>query len=206
VETLSRESSDLSPSTPKYFLEGLAASARGLQAAQLGNRDQISISLTDLARWTQLLNDAARQIQLSEEIFYAQRASRILDLFARTLRAQVSSSMQTGRIFIDGLIAADADGYRMDPPLMPLSVHELAGAFYLQRGDAAAAKAAYQQALIQRPRSGYIMLGLARAEKLAANGTSNDQTKFAWNRVIECFPQGDSNLYALMEAKAELAK
>jgi hypothetical protein len=114
--------------------------------------------------------------------------------------------MQTGRIFIDGLIAADADGYRMDPPLMPLSVHELAGAFYLQRGDAAAAKAAYQQALIQRPRSGYIMLGLARAEKLAANGTSNDQTKFAWNRVIECFPQGDSNLSALMEAKAELAK
>jgi tetratricopeptide (TPR) repeat protein len=206
AETLARESSDLGPSTPKYFLEGLAASARGLQAAQLGNRDQASISLGDLARWTQLLNDAGRQIDRSEEIFYAQRASRILDLFARTLRAQLSSSMQTGRIFIDGLIAADADGYRMDPPLMPLYVHELAGAFYLQRGDAAAAKAAYQQALIQRPRSGYIMLGLARAEKLAANGTSNDQTKFAWNRVIECFPQGDSNLSALMEAKAELAK
>ncbi|MFM2165816.1 MAG: hypothetical protein RIS79_187 [Verrucomicrobiota bacterium] len=45
-----------------------------------------------------------------------------------------------------------------------------------------------------------------KGRKLATNGTSNDQAKFAWNRVIECFPQGDSNLSALMEAKAELAK
>jgi hypothetical protein len=48
-----------------------------------------------------ILVSAARQIQPSEETFYAQRASRILDLLARTLRAQLASSMQTGRIFID---------------------------------------------------------------------------------------------------------
>jgi tetratricopeptide (TPR) repeat protein len=203
AETFSREAAELSPSVPRYLLEGLAAASRGLHLAGAGQRDQISIPLGDLARWTQLLNDAGARVTASEEGFYAQRASRMLDLFARTLRAMGASSLQTGRIFIEGLIEADGDAYRMDPPLLPLSSHELAGAFYLQRGDAAAAKAAYQKALIQRPRSGHVMLGLARAEKLATGGAPTDGTRFAWNRVIESFPKADEDLPALVEAKAE---
>lgn len=206
AETFAREATDLSPSVPRYSLEGLAAVSRGLQMASTGQRDQLSIALGDLARWTQLLNDAAGRVTASEEGFYAQRASRALDLFARALRAMGASSLQTGRIFIEGLIEADGDAFRMDPPLLPLSSHELAGAFYLQRGDAVSAKASYQKALIQRPRSGHVMLGLARAEKLAAGGTATDATRFAWSRVIECFPKADADLSALMEAKAELAK
>jgi tetratricopeptide (TPR) repeat protein len=206
AETFAREAADLSPSVPRYSLDGLAAVSRGLQMAANGQHDQLSIALSDVARWTQLLNDAAARVTASEEGFYAQRASRTLDLFARALRAMGASSLQTGRIFIEGLVEADGDAYRMDPPLLPLSCHELAGAFYLQRGDAASAKACYQKALIQRPRSGHVMLGLARAEKLAAGGAATDSTRFAWNRVIESFPQGDENLPALVEAKAELAK
>lgn len=206
AEALAREAADLSPSVPRYFLEGLAAVSRGLHLAESGQREQISIAFSDLARWTQLLNDAGARVTASEEGFYAQRASRTLELFARALRAMGASSLQTGRIFIEGLIEADGDAYRMDPPLLPLSSHELAGAFYLQRGDAASAKAAYQKALLQRPRSGHVMLGLARAEKLTAGGTTTDITRFAWNRVIECFPKADTNLPALIEAKAELAR
>lgn len=206
AETFAREAADLSPSVPRYSLDGLAAASRGLHLATTGQKDQLSITLGDLARWTQLLHDAATRVTASEESFYAKRATQTLDLFARALRAMGASSLQTGRIFIEGLIEADGDAYRMDPPLLPLSSHELAGAFYLQRGDAAAAKACYQKALIQRPRSGHVMVGLARAEKLAASGTATEATRFAWNRVIECFPKADENLPALIEAKAELAK
>lgn len=206
AESFAREAADLSPSVPRYFLEGLAAVSRGLHLAGTGQRDQISIPLSDLAGWTQLLNDAGARVTASEEGFYAQRASRMLDLFARAMRGMSASSLQTGRIFIEGLVEADGDAYRMDPPLLPLSAHELAGAFYLQRGDAVSAKASYQKALIQRPRSGHVMLGLARAEKLVTGGTVTEGTRFAWNRVIECFPKADVNLPALIEAKAELAK
>jgi tetratricopeptide (TPR) repeat protein len=206
AEAFAREAADLSPSVPRYSLQGLAAASRGLRIATTGQRDQLSIAVGEMARWTQLLNDAASRVTASEESFYAQRASQTLDLFARALRAMGASSLQTGRVFIEGLVEADGDAYRMDPPLLPLSSHELAGAFYLQRGDAASAKASYQKALLQRPRSGHVMLGLARAEKIAAGGTATEATRFAWNRVIECFPKADENLPAVIEAKAELAK
>jgi Tfp pilus assembly protein PilF len=84
----------------------------------------------------------------------------------------------------------------MDPPLMPLSIHEQAGGFYLQRGDAAAAKAAFQQALLQRPRSGYIMLGLARAEnslrmapRTIRRNSPGTASSNAFLRVIQISPR-----------------
>ncbi|MBK8090799.1 MAG: tetratricopeptide repeat protein [Verrucomicrobiaceae bacterium] len=202
AEVLSREALDLAPSPVRYFIDGLTSVARGMDAAAQQKRDEVTIALGELARFTSLLNDSASRITASEEQLYAMRATRMLDLFARVLRAHAASSTATGRIFIQGVPEAESGGARMDPPLLPLSSYELVGDYFLTRGDAAAAKEAFQKALKERPRSGYVLLGLARAEKLAGN---LDATAAAYREVMKAWPQGDSNLPGMSEAQQNAA-
>jgi len=197
AEVLALESIDLSASAPRYYIDGLTAAARGLHAAESNNRIDLNLASSDLLRWQQLLTDSKNRLTNSEERHYADRAVRVLDLFARTLRAYTASSPATGKIFIQSLIEADAANYRLDPPLLPLSVHELAGAYYLSHQDAPAAKAAFQQALKQRPHSGYVLLGLARAAQLSGDHTA---TRAAYTEVIQSMPQADTSLPAISEA------
>jgi len=199
AEVLALEALDVSPSTLRYYLDGLKAVARGLHAAQEQRVDDARIAFNDLARYSQLMNDSGRQSAGREEQHYVNRAVRILDLFARLLRAHTASSVETGRIFVRGIVDADAGGYRMDPPILPLSAHELVGAYFLAKNDAAAAKEAFEKALIERPKSGYVLTGLARAEKLAGNAAA---ASAAYQKALAAWPKADDDLAGYREARA----
>ena len=200
IDALKLESAELSPSAPRYFIDGLAAATRGLLAGTQGKQEETRLALSDLVRWESQLEAAITRINSSAEKFYAKRASAVLAILTRVLRAYAASSPQTGHIFMQSALQRDQDaaGARMDPPLLPLSVHELAGAYSLARKDASAARAAFAAALLERPHNGYVLNGLAKAEKLAGNPSA---AQLALQNALAAFHKADSNLPALLEAR-----
>lgn len=201
INALTLESAELGPSAPRYFVDGLTAAARGLQAAAQGNRAETSLALSELTRWKSQLEAAITRLNSSTEKFYAGRAAAALDILSRVVRAHAASSPQTGNIFIQSAVARDQDaaGARMDPPLLPLSVHELAAAYFLSQSNPSAAREAFMAASIERPHNGYVLSGLAKAEKLAGNTSAS---RLALQNALAAFHLADSDLPALLEARA----
>ena len=53
--------------------------------------------------------------------------------------------------------------------------------------------------VIERPKSGYVLTGLARAEKLAGNATA---AAAAYQKALAGWPKADDDLAAYREARA----
>jgi tetratricopeptide (TPR) repeat protein len=83
-------------------------------------------------------------------------------------------------------------GYR-EPPNYIRPVGETEGAAMMAAGDWDEAKAAYQQALVERPRSGFALYGIALASEKSGDsaGAAKDYTAFlaAWNQADPALPQ-----------------
>ena len=89
-------------------------------------------------------------------------------------------------------------GYH-EPPLYIRPVAETEGEALLRAKDYAGAKAAYQQALDERPKSGWELYGIARADELAGN-TAAAQTEYA--AFLKAWPSADAGLPEMEHAKA----
>ncbi len=79
--------------------------------------------------------------------------------------------MTAKKIFAQAAQEEKALGYR-EPPNYIRPVGETEGAALMAVGDWADAKAAYNRALIERPRSGFALYGIARTSELAGDAKS----------------------------------
>lgn len=91
-------------------------------------------------------------------------------------------------------------GYH-EPPLYIRPVAESEGEALLRIKDYAGAKTAYQKALLERPKSGWELYGIARADELAGN-TAAAQTEYA--DFLKSWPSADAGLPEMEHAKAEV--
>jgi hypothetical protein len=89
-------------------------------------------------------------------------------------------------------------GYR-EPPAYIRPVAETQAAALLSVSDYAAAKTAYQQALTERPNSGYPLYGLALTEEKSGNTTA---ASAAYTTFLKSWPQADSALPQIAHAKS----
>jgi tetratricopeptide (TPR) repeat protein len=88
-------------------------------------------------------------------------------------------------------------GYR-EPPAYIRPVGETEAAALLSVSDFAAAKTAYQQALIERPKSGYPLFGLGLTEEKSGNANA---ASAAYTAFLKSWPQADQSLPQLTHAK-----
>ena len=92
-------------------------------------------------------------------------------------------------------------GYR-EPPAYIRPVGETQAAALLSASDYAAAKTAYEQALTERPNSGYPLYGLAlTAEKSGDTAAASS----AYTTFLKSWPQADQSLPQLIHAHSYLA-
>ena len=88
-------------------------------------------------------------------------------------------------------------GYR-EPPAYIRPVGETEAAALLSVSDFAAAKSAYQQALTERPNSGFPLYGLALTEEKSGNTTA---ASAAYTTFLKSWSQADSTLSEIAHAK-----
>ena len=88
-------------------------------------------------------------------------------------------------------------GYR-EPPAYIRPVGETEAAALLSVSDFAAAKSAYQQALTERPNSGFPLYGLALTEEKSGNAGA---ASAAYTTFLKSWSQADSTLPQIAHAK-----
>jgi tetratricopeptide (TPR) repeat protein len=92
-------------------------------------------------------------------------------------------------------------GYH-EPPAYIRPVGETEAAAYMAASDWPAARAAYEQALVERPRSGFPLFGIAKASEQAGDTTAA-ATEYA--EFLAAWKSADSSLPQLVHARAYVA-
>ena len=92
-------------------------------------------------------------------------------------------------------------GYR-EPPAFILPVGETEAAAFMAASDWTAAGTAYKQALVDRPRSGFPLYGIALASELAGDATA---ATAEYTEFLAAWKSADSTLPQLAHARAYLA-
>ncbi len=101
--------------------------------------------------------------------------------------------------------AAEAEkalGYR-EPPNYIRPVGETAAAAMIAAGDWTDANTAYEQALAERPRSGFALYGIALADEKAGNA---EAALKAYAHFMDAWKNADPDLAQLRHARSYLAK
>ena len=114
-----------------------------------------------------------------------------LELRGSILTARKQAS-EAKAVFDQAAREEKALGYR-EPPSYIRPVGETEAAALLAAGDFAAAKAAYQQALVERPRSGFPLYGIALCSEKSGNldAAAKEYSDFlsAWKNADPSLPQ-----------------
>lgn len=103
-------------------------------------------------------------------------------------------------LFAEAVRQEKALGYR-EPPGYVRPVGETEGDALLRAGDYAGAQAAYEEALDERPKSGFGLFGLARAEEMAGDRSAADRDYAAF---LQAWSAADPTLPQLAEARKAL--
>jgi hypothetical protein len=114
-----------------------------------------------------------------------------LELRAGLLMAKKQNA-EAKKLYVRAGQEEKALGYH-EPPAYVRPVGETEAAAYMAASDWTAAKAAYEGALVERPRSGFPLYGIARASEQAGNSTAAaaEYTEFlaAWKSADSDLPQ-----------------
>lgn len=198
VAALEAEVAGLGQTALFFYLESLRSFAQGMGAASEGDAPAAAAALAALAEHHQGLENAAQQVRGVNENFYVGRAGAVAGVLLQILRAEMASSPAAARIFLERLREDDSDQARLDPPLLPMSLHELIGAVMLKQGDLVAAREAYDLALKQRPECGYVWRGIAQVEAARGNDTA---AKEAFDKARKCWPGADEEVLSTVSGR-----
>jgi hypothetical protein len=123
-----------------------------------------------------------------------------LELRAGLLMAKKQNA-EAKKLYAQAAQEEKALGYR-EPPAFIRPVGETEAAAYMAASDWTAAKAAYQEALVDRPRSGFPLYGIALASEQSGDtkAAATEYTDF-----LSAWKSADSNLPQLTHARDYLA-
>jgi hypothetical protein len=123
-----------------------------------------------------------------------------LELRAGLLLAKKQNE-EAKKLYVRAARKEKALGYH-EPPAYVRPVGETEAAAYMTASDWAAAKAAYEEALVERPRSGFPLFGIAKASEQAGDTTAA-ATEYA--EFLAAWKSADSGLPQLAHARDYLA-
>jgi tetratricopeptide (TPR) repeat protein len=124
-----------------------------------------------------------------------------LELRGSLLLAQTQTA-EAKAVFAEATRDEKALGYH-EPPLYIRPVGETEAAALMAAGDFASARAAYQQALLERPRSGYPLYGIALCDEKA--GDSEGAAK-AYSDFLAAWKDADPDLPQISHARIYVAQ
>jgi tetratricopeptide (TPR) repeat protein len=105
------------------------------------------------------------------------------------------------KLYTEGIAAEKKLGYH-EPPFYIRPVGETEAEALLRAKDYAGARAAYEDALKERPQSGFELYGIAHADELAGNTT---QARSEYAAFLKVWPSADPSLPQLHHAQEVLA-
>jgi hypothetical protein len=123
-----------------------------------------------------------------------------LELRAGILMAKKQNA-EAKKLYLQAAQEEKALGYH-EPPAYVRPVGETEAAAYMAASDWTSAKAAYQEALVERPRSGFPLYGIAAASEKAGD-TSSATTEYA--EFLAAWKSADANLPQLAHARDYVA-
>jgi tetratricopeptide (TPR) repeat protein len=113
------------------------------------------------------------------------------------LQGNTASAKNT---YTEAIAAEKKLGYH-EPPFYIRPVAETEAEALLRSKDYAGARAAFQAALVERPRSGFELYGIARADELAGNASA---AQAEYRVFLKAWPSADAKLPAVLHAREAL--
>ncbi len=123
-----------------------------------------------------------------------------LELRAGLLMAKKQDA-EAKKLYVRAAQEEKALGYH-EPPAYVRPVGETEAAAYMAASDWTAAKAAYEEALVERPRSGFPLYGIAKASEQAGNATA---AAAEYAEFLAAWKSADSDLPQLAHARDYVA-
>jgi hypothetical protein len=123
-----------------------------------------------------------------------------LELRAGLLMAKKQNA-EAKKLYVRAAQEEKALGYR-EPPAYVRPVGETEAAAYMAASDWTSAKAAYEEALIERPRSGFPLYGIAKASEQAGNSAA---AAAEYAEFLAAWKSADSDLPQLAHARDYVA-
>jgi tetratricopeptide (TPR) repeat protein len=128
-----------------------------------------------------------------------------LSIMSLELRAGLfmakKQNAEAKKLYVQAAQEEKALGYH-EPPAYVRPVGETEAAAYMAASDWTAAKAAYQEALVERPRSGFPLYGIAKASEQAGNSTA---AAAEYAEFLAAWKSADSDLPQLVHARDYVA-
>jgi tetratricopeptide (TPR) repeat protein len=202
----------------KFLAGQLKEFATGMEAVQMGDlaAAQISSVKLDAELWhmSQRLKDAPKKKKephtmpvMSAVMPDAQAGPLLssLSIMSLELRAAILAEQkrlpEAKALFAQAAQEEKALGYR-EPPTYIRPVGETEGAALMRAGDYSDAHKAYAAALVERPRSGFPLFGLARSSEAA--GDEATATK-EYSEFIDAWKEANPNLPQMAHAREFLS-
>ena len=200
------------------FLAGqLKEFAAGMQAVQEGDlaTAQAASTRLDVELWhmSQKVKDVAkkkeqRAPQVSVAVMPDAQAGPLLSslsIMSLELRAAILAEQkklpEAKALFDQAALEEKRLGYR-EPPTYIRPVGETEGSALMRAGDFAGAHKAYAEALVERPKSGFPLYGMARSSE-AAGDAGKARAEYA--EFAEAWKRGDAELPEMAHAREYLA-
>ena len=185
------------------YLEGLLAYAKGMAALERGDAAAAGASLKELLGVTMKLT---RQEPGTGSDWYFEAARRIVTIGALELGGTLMSRQGQNDRAIQQLERAvrmeQALGYG-EPPHYTRPVAESLGGVYLRAGRWQRARAAYRQALEERPESGHAWFGIASSHERAGEKA---EAGASYRRFLDVWRHADRDLPQVRHAEKWLAE
>ncbi|HEY6413691.1 MAG TPA: hypothetical protein VIX42_08385 [Edaphobacter sp.] len=201
----------------KFLAGQLREFATGMQAVEAGDvaAAQASSTRLDAELWhmSQKVKDAPKKkkeeptVPLMVAVMPDAQAGPLfssLSVMSLELRAEILAAQKKlteAKVLFDQAAQEEkALGYR-EPPTYIRPVGETEGAALLRAGDYAGAHKAYEAALVERPKSGFPLYGMARSSE-AAGDAAKARTEYA--EFAKAWERGDQEMPEMAHAREYL--